>query len=135
MGLDIHSADEIVPEYQNLKVGDKVRMVPEGTEPDLAFEVAILEPEMALVLRSPGEQQDSFDAGMPFASWAFVLNEQDAQSTRLIARFRSDNKPDLTSVIGNQVALEPLHFVMERKMMMGIKERAEAVNAEVQTAS
>lgn len=129
MGLEIHSANEIIPEYQELQVGDIIRLVPEGNEPDLHFEVALLEPERALVLRTPGSKEESYAAGMPFATWAFILQPLSGQRTRLLVRFRTDFNPNPAGYIVNKYALEPVQFLMEQKMMQGIKERAEGVSA------
>ncbi len=60
-------------------------------------------------------------------SWAFFLQPVDAHTTRLIERFRTDWGPD---TFGNTFfyrgILEPGTFIMERKMLLGIKERVEA---------
>ena len=54
IGSDIHNADSIVPEYQDLKVGDQVRISREGP----AFEVAAVERDSTLILRGdmPNEE-------------------------------------------------------------------------------
>src|ERR1700730_4293042 len=46
IGCDIHSADRIVPEWQSVEIGAKVKLAPE-----VALTVALVEPERALVLR------------------------------------------------------------------------------------
>jgi hypothetical protein len=38
---------------------------------------------------------------------------------------RSDFTPTPLGLLANKYALEPVHFAMERKMLLGIKERAE----------
>lgn len=128
MGLEIHSANEILPEYQELKVGDVIRLIPEGTEPDLHFEVALIEPEQALVLRTSGTREAAYAAGMPYATWSFVLQPLSGRRSRLIVRFRTDFDPKSAGYVINKYALEPVHFLMEQKMMQGIKERAEGVS-------
>jgi hypothetical protein len=35
---------------------------------------------------------------------------------------------NLMGVLANQVLLEPIHFIMERKMLLGIKECAESIS-------
>lgn len=77
VGCDIHSADRIIPELQNAEVGDTVRLVPEDSSFPLAFDVAVIEPERALVLRTPGDPDASMAAGYPDATWAFVLSKLD----------------------------------------------------------
>lgn len=53
-GLDMHSADAILPEWQGLKVGDMVPLEPSGS----GYQVVALEPERLLLLHvdesSPG---------------------------------------------------------------------------------
>ena len=74
LGLQIHSADRIVPELQDLQVGDVVRMVPEGMQPDLAFSVLRLQAPTLLLLGAVTSREDAFTAGMPFPCWTFALN-------------------------------------------------------------
>jgi hypothetical protein len=124
VGCDIHSASRIVPELQTPQVGDQVRLTPEGTAGPF-FVIAVIEPDNALVLKTPEDRETSFAKGYPYGSWAFILRPIDDRSTRLIVRFRSDYKPSLPGFLFGKVMLEPIQFIMEQKMMRGIKERAE----------
>ncbi|ADB63084.1 hypothetical protein Htur_4265 (plasmid) [Haloterrigena turkmenica DSM 5511] len=132
VGADIHNVDRIVPEYQDLEEGDVVRLAPEDypiSSPESAPEVARFDPERALVLRPSGDS--------PAWTWAFVLKPIDEGTTRLLARMRSNPR---RSSIGSRAAhpilgeavdylfWEPAHFLMERKMLRGIKRRAERVD-------
>ena len=45
----------------------------------------------------------------------------------LIARSRGDHEPTLTNYDMWEGIVDPINFVMERKMMYGIKKRAEAM--------
>ncbi|HEX2914831.1 MAG TPA: hypothetical protein VH186_28825 [Chloroflexia bacterium] len=123
-GCEIYNADKILPEYQNLKLGDKICLAP-PKDFDPAMLVTQLEPEKHLVLSTPGETAVSPVANLPFASWAFVLHQKDENTTRLIIRFRSDFKPTIMGYLVNRIMLEPIQFIMERKMLLGIKVRAE----------
>ena len=60
LGLDIHSADHILPEFQHLEPGDRVRLVREGYPADLHYEVVTVERERALVLRPPVSPEENF---------------------------------------------------------------------------
>jgi len=114
-GLGIHSVDRIVPELQNLKEGDTLPLDARGVGPT----VAVFEPERALVL----------DVGPSVASWGFVLQRLDERTTRLYARFRLDAEPRPLWGLLYALAIDIPHFVMERRMLLGIKERAERAKA------
>lgn len=127
MDLGIHSASQILPECQDLKVGDTIALEPEGS----GYTVAIVEPGSHLVLLTRGEGDSELDAVFRNAhaesTWAFVLEEFEHARTRLIVRWRARwdlMASPLSCAIG--VVLDPIEFVMEQKMMRGIKERAEA---------
>ncbi len=110
-GLDMHSADEILPQFQDLKVGD---VLPVGsTGPHMRVEV--LEPERALVLRSEDGNW----------VWAFALYTG-GSVTRLVSRNRIATPGASVFVRSfNFLVMEPGSLIMERKMLLGIKERAE----------
>ena len=113
-GLGMHSAERIHPEWQNLAVGD---VVP-GRESLQGMRVEVLDPERALVTRS----EDGTWV------WAFVLEDLGGR-TRLLSRNRiAMPDPSLGDRIGMAV-MEPGSLVMERKMLHGIKERAERLVA------
>jgi len=108
-GMGVHSTDTILPEFQDLKAGDAQRL---GAN---VLRVAVLEPEKSLVLRS--------DDGNWV--WAFALVPA-ATGTRLISRNRilAPGAPAMTRLLYEYV-MEPGSLVMERKMLLGIKQRAE----------
>jgi hypothetical protein len=106
LGLKMHSADRVLPEFQHPQVGETIGY---GSN---QMRVERVEPERTLVWRS----QDGNWV------WAFVIEERDAE-TRLISRNRF-RLPTLAARIG-MLAMEPGSLVMERKMLLGIKERAE----------
>ena len=115
VGCEMHNADRIIPEYQRLEVGDKVRLVPEGR--DLYFNVAAIEPGTAIILA--GED--------PPTTWAFIIESNEDNSTRLLVRWRQGYKPTLGNIIMWRFVTDPITFVMERKLLQGIKLRAESV--------
>jgi hypothetical protein len=126
IGLNMHSADQIEPDLQSLTMGDIVSLAPENEMP---MWVVVLDPPSALVLstgrpESPMEPGD-YLKGEIAGSWAFILEAIDASTTRFIVRFRSDWRESATASALNLVMLEPAHCIMERGMMLGIKERAE----------
>jgi hypothetical protein len=113
-GCQMVNADRILPEHQDLKAGDKFRIMVEGSGP--AFDVLAVEPGQALILG--GDE--------PPTSWGFILEAIDERSTRLYARFRQNFEPTFGNTLMWRVFTEPISFVMGRKMLQGIKVRAEA---------
>ena len=122
------NAERIIPELQDLRRGDQVSLAPGGAMP---MTVMVLQPNNALVLASRVESENDIPVpgdylrGEIASTWAFVLHPLDDTTTRLIIRFRSDWQPSLVASLMNAVVLEPVHFIMERRMLLGIKERAE----------
>jgi len=82
VGCDMHSAERIVPEWQDVAEGDAFRL-----HPDVPLEVVDVVPGRALVVRS-GVAMDEADAPPFHFVWAFVLDERLDGSTRLIVRER-----------------------------------------------
>jgi hypothetical protein len=111
LGLNMHSADEILPEFQDLKAGDELPM---GTGRPV-MRVEVLDPERALAIRI---------ADMNWV-WIFALLPE-GDSTRLISRNRI-----VTAGLPRgarpfyMLFMEPGSLVMERKMLLGIKTRSE----------
>ena len=118
MGLGFVNADRVHPEWQQTKVGDLVSMGPPGKAP-LPYIVAQIIPDRAVVLG----HRTADGAGWT-DSWQFVLNPVDARTTRLLLRTRSNFSDGSMRAIF--AVIEPAVFVMERGMLLGIKERAEA---------
>ncbi|MBN1284939.1 MAG: hypothetical protein JXB47_06055 [Anaerolineae bacterium] len=121
-GCDIHSAGRILPECQDLKAGDHIRFGPaEKKFPGQV--VAALEPGKYLLMYAldPATRQASESA-----TWVLYLDEKPDGVTRLIARARNGYEPGLMNHILWHI-VEPLNFVMERRMLLGIKARAEAL--------
>ena len=111
LGLNMHSAAAILPEFQNLKVGDELPLGSGGQ----AMRVEILDPPRVFALRM---------AGMNWV-WIFALFP-DRGSTRLISRnlIATDSLPRWSRPL-YRLFMEPGSLVMERKMLLGIKQRAE----------
>jgi hypothetical protein len=105
-GLNMHSADRVIPEFQHPEIGESFGF---GAN---RMSYAIVEPEHVLAIRSADGNW----------VWTFVLDEQEA-GTRLISRNRF-RLPKLRDKLG-MIPMEPGSLVMERKMLLGIKQRAE----------
>ena len=130
-GLGMHSADRILPEYQQLDVGDVVPLVSKKG-PDVGIPVRRMETGSVLGLggtmdpRSGIIRPSGGAAAGPRVElgWTFVLQPVQERSTRLLSRTRYDYSPLTVGLILRPV-LEPLQFIMERRMLLGIKSRAE----------
>lgn len=133
LGLYIRNAEDIVPQWQDIAVGDPVQLAP-GVE----LTAVVVRPEEALVLQGlPGEEDDAPrpdepDAGrpgtpappMPFGfTWAFVLRPGPRGSTRLVVRERYTYLQPWAAPLVETVQVAS--FVMTERMLRGIKERAE----------
>jgi hypothetical protein len=128
-GLHIHNTDEVRDEWQHLSAGDEVRVVPAGAlgmKDGYAFRAAIVDPGRALVLRQePPEHPWN-------ATWAFVLAPDGWGGTRLLVRGRSVRPAGPVghvAQIGGEL-LDPVTLVMTRRMLIGIRARAERAHQE-----
>jgi hypothetical protein len=113
LGYETRHQDAITPEFKEIKVGDLVRgsinekhsIIPYN------FEVLYVKPEETLVLDKWG---------------TFLLEEINSQQTRLVVRSQETaNKKNVWRSISSYLEI-PFHFIMERRLLMGIKARAEA---------
>lgn len=122
-GAAIHNVDEVRPEWQHRAAGDFVRAAQPGYVgglfgQDLGWYVAEVQPNRVLVLHYWG---------------AFVLREDGHGGTRLLIRstFSNSRIPVWAAAI-SFTAFELPHFMMERRMLLGIKERAEGARSRTQ---
>ncbi|MGH8835083.1 MAG: SRPBCC family protein [Actinomycetes bacterium] len=120
------STDRIIPELQDLRVGDFIPDGPPETKCGLIVEA--VEPNRALVLHSTSHLPLSWRARAELDwSWAFVLTAMDGgQRTRFLFRSRWTTAPWWLT-LGGWLGLVPADFVMSRDMLRGVKNRAEAL--------
>ncbi len=103
------SARTIVPELQDLAVGDIVPMSPDGKQ---GMKVLTLEPPNAMVWGQPGE-----------TTWAWQLDETAHGTTRLVTRVRS-HYDWFSPSIAFSLLVEFGDIWMMRKMLLNLRERA-----------
>jgi hypothetical protein len=106
LGLGMHSVNRVLPEFQHPRPGDTIAY---GRN---RMRLERVEPEHVLAWRSEDGNW----------VWTFVLEPQNG-STRLVSRNRY-RLPTLGARIA-MLPMEPASLVMERKMLRGIKQRAE----------
>ncbi len=106
LGLNMHSADQVLEEFQHPRIGDTIGF---GSN---RMRIERLEPDRVLAWRSEDGNW----------VWSFILSERDGV-TRLISRNRFRLRT-LPARIG-MLPMEPASLLLERRMLMGIRERAE----------
>jgi hypothetical protein len=102
-GCEMKNADRIHPEWQHRELGEAVHLHPAG-----GLRVTVFQPGRALGLEGWG---------------TFALEPVSSDRTRLIAR---GGMPRGVGAVAYGLLMEIPHFVMERRMLLGIRERAEA---------
>ena len=110
-GLDMQSSRRIVPELQGLAVSDMIPVANDGT----GLRVRVIEAERVLAT--------STDDGT--WSWTWIV-EPAGDATRLISRTRmaTAHQP-LPARLATRLLLVPASWVMERRMLLGLRDRAE----------
>jgi len=120
LGLHMHSARQVLPQFQDLKVGDELPLGPRGP----VMRVEVCDAEQTLAVRVADGNW----------VWIFALAAEDGR-TRLISRNRIAT-PGASALLRafNMLVMEPGSLVMERKMLLGIKQRAEDLARETAPA-
>jgi hypothetical protein len=111
LGLGMHSIDRVLPEFQDPRVGETIRL---GAN---EMRLERVDPQEVLAWRSQDRNW----------VWTFVVTETEA-GTRLVSRNRF-RLPSIAGRVG-MLAMEPASLVMERKMLRGIKHRAQRLAAD-----
>jgi hypothetical protein len=117
------SADRILPDLQAVSVGTLFPALPGVTE---GFHVLACEPDHSLVIGWRAAPDSA-----PMMTWAFVLRPLAAHRTRLIVRARGSREYPfygLPRPIG-QPTIRLIHFVMQRKQLLGIAQLVESSSA------
>ncbi|HXV64503.1 MAG TPA: hypothetical protein VEK15_27645 [Vicinamibacteria bacterium] len=116
-GCDVKNAETIHPDWAH-REGDELVLHPKLP----AMKVVAVEPGRYFVACAPREEGSHWVS----ASWLFFVEPLDAGRSRFISRFRSDCSDDLaTRLAYGPLITEPVGFVMDRRMLLGVKERAE----------
>lgn len=124
VGIDMTSADTVLPGEQRIAVGDQIWITQPGYPADLAHVVADVQPGRALVLASSTPNRPVAPEDAPW-TWTFVLRPAGDDTTRLIVRNRTATMGTAGDAIWDRI-VGPIGFAMERRTMLGIAQRAEA---------
>ena len=122
------SAKRIIPELQEVQVGDLIEIAP-----GMGYVVAAFEPGQALILHSrmDAAKWESLSGSDPLpakylcSSWVWLLEEIDEKIARLIVRVRSDYSPGLLTTVSAGISNELGSLVMQSKTLRVLKQRAE----------
>ena len=124
VGCEMPTVDSLRPGRQQWAVGDKLWMYPSTKAGGVGYAtLRVLIPGRALGF-------GTWYAGTPPSgpedgSWSFVLVPVNDSTTRLLVRGRGAPGRSLLGVAFDRSIFEPMHFVMEKRMMIGIKQLAE----------
>src|SRR6476661_7587879 len=126
------SADELIPKYQHLAVGD---FIPDGApETGCGFTVQELHPERYMLLRStthlPRSWRNRGIAALDW-TWVFLVDPLDGGTrTRFIFRWRAKTYPWWLRLLCHAVVV-PADFLMSRDMLRGLRQRAERTDEQM----
>jgi proline iminopeptidase len=126
------SANHIEPQWQYLREGDRIASAPDASR---WFDVALLVPERALVLRAslsvPAARNFDPADGLPGAysdsTWGFFLRPTVEGHTRLVVTGKARGQPHALIAAANWLFWDPAHWVMQLKQFAGLRRRAESV--------
>ena len=129
MGCEIQNTDKILSDYQEMAVGDGIRLHKDMpilpavivNPPNIMVLHGIIDPKSG----APMDEGEAKSLGIA-STWQFILQDTGENKTRFITRGRyAYGKGVMSALMGGPVVLEPISFVMERKMMLEIKRLAE----------
>ncbi len=125
LGCKIHNATSINPDWQIQRAAEKFYLHPQS--PPLT--VSAVRQGYWFLLRADSEKDEGpvQTRGVNFMlTWLFYLQEINRNKTRLIVRGNYDYSPGLLANLAyGPCLIEPIAFVMEKKMLEGIKQRVE----------
>lgn len=112
LGYEYRSQNRVEPEFKDMKVGRIVQasLAPSNSVIKYSWPVVAVDPGRYFVLKGWG---------------CFLLNEMSPEQTRLIVRTHGRPLPGWKENL-DYFFMMPMHYIMERRMLMGIKARAEA---------
>lgn len=110
--LGRHSADVVLPEFQNVAVGDLAAPMASPPDERTAFTVVEVDAPHTLVW------------GKPDSTWAWRLDQVGANGTRLVTRLKAQYAPG-PLLPATVLLMEIGDFPMMRRMLLGIRARAE----------
>jgi hypothetical protein len=117
-GSEMPDVRTLDPTLQHWAVGDPLRMLPAGTASG-AMAATLKEMEVGRYLAFEGHA--AFGSG----SWTLVVVPEGPDQTRLLVRDRTAAGMTRSQALMTRALMQPTHFVMEQRMLRGIKAIAE----------
>jgi hypothetical protein len=128
VGCDLKNAERVHPEWQELRPGDSLRLHKESA----ALSIAAVEPGHYFLAhgetdpRTGGPVNPDAKERAVRVSWLFYIEPIDEKRSRFISRYRAACGVDWRArILFGPLLMEPIGFVMDRRMLLGVKERAE----------
>jgi hypothetical protein len=121
-GCGLRNADAIHQDWE-LGLGDELKLHPQAPP----LRITRIEPGRYFVAHAPLDEQ-ARAAGKPWATvtWLFQLEPLPSGHCKLITRYRVACSSDIATRLAlGPTLLEPIGFAMDRRMLLGIKQRAE----------
>lgn len=121
-GCALRDAERVHPEWE-LREGDDLSLHPSAPP----LRVVTVEPGHHLVaFGAPDEEARRAGRAWVAASWLFLVEETAPGLTRVVSRYRCASSDDLrTRLSFGPALLEPIGSTMDRRMLLGIRGRAE----------
>jgi hypothetical protein len=116
-GADIHNIDYVAPEWQHREVGDIVWLARSDRYGGWGHQrVASIEPGRSMALTGESDWDALQHGAKASNAWTFTVEPVDGRTSRFVVHSIGPRVDPLFDLV---------HFVMERRMMLGIKARAE----------
>jgi hypothetical protein len=122
VGCELRNAETIHPEWE-VREGDWLAL-----HPRLApLPVVSVERGRHFVAHAAADE-NARAKGKPWieATWLFAIEPRGPHGCRFISRYRADSSDDVATRLSfGPTLMEPIGFAMDRRMLLGVKERAE----------
>lgn len=122
-GIPVRNVESVVPEYQELAVGDEILLHPKAP----GIRVALLERDAHICFGVVDDPQRPVEKPDPVRSWSMYIVRRSGRASRLLLRSCIEPPRDrrLSKRLADLIEV-PIDFVMEQRMLRTIKRLAES---------
>ena len=127
IGCDMPKVEHLVPEWKPRVVGETVWFAtPKRYGGQGKMIAAVVQPERSFVMVSASDWARIEAGGQAEeAFWSFTIEPVGERQSRLIARLRGGTQPTLAARVTGRLFWEPMHFIMEQKMLRTVTDLSE----------